>query len=113
MGVVRERSAQGVRRESRAGAALGIGRGGTGNVSAGKAPQQEGMPYPRMVLWMDRDRLTPRRLDFDAADGTRIKTLALDVRSMDTRQPQVRPGFGRAACYRSSQNAPRVDLCRL
>lgn len=46
-------------------------------------PQQDGMPYPRMVLWMDRDRLTPRRLDFDAADGTRIKTLALeDVRDV-------------------------------
>jgi len=46
-------------------------------------PKLEGMPYGRIVLWMDRDALTPRRLDFFDLDATRTKTLSLeDIRDL-------------------------------
>jgi outer membrane lipoprotein-sorting protein len=46
-------------------------------------PAQEGMPYSRIVLWMDRDKLTPRKLDFYDQEGTRAKSLTLeDVRDL-------------------------------
>jgi len=44
-------------------------------------PTMDGMPYGRIVVWMDRTELTPRRLEFRDADGAVIKTLALaDIR---------------------------------
>jgi len=46
-------------------------------------PKQEGMPYSRIVVWMDRDKLTPRQLDFYDLEAARAKTLALqDVRDL-------------------------------
>jgi hypothetical protein len=46
-------------------------------------PRQEGMPYERMVLWMDRDELTPRKLDFYDREGAKTKALTLqDVRKV-------------------------------
>ena len=41
-------------------------------------PQQEDVPYPRIVVWMDGERLTPRKLDFFDRSGTRVKGLTLD-----------------------------------
>lgn len=41
-------------------------------------PRQEGMPYARIVLSLDRDRLLARQLDFFAADGSAAKALAID-----------------------------------
>jgi len=41
-------------------------------------PQLEGMPYQRLVLWMERDTLVPRKLDFYDQSGTHVKTLTLD-----------------------------------
>src|SRR5262245_35125593 len=40
-------------------------------------PQQEGMTYGRIVLWMDHDKLTARKMDFYDRDGEKVKTLAL------------------------------------
>ncbi len=41
-------------------------------------PKQEDLPYPRIVVWMDGDRLTPLKLDFFDGAGTRLKGLTLD-----------------------------------
>lgn len=44
-------------------------------------PQQDGMPYDRIVMWMDQADLVPRKLDFYDEDGEHVKTLALgDIR---------------------------------
>ncbi len=44
-------------------------------------PQQRGMPYARLRLWLDHEQLTPRRLEFDDRNDTRLKRLELgDVR---------------------------------
>lgn len=46
-------------------------------------PQQDGSPYQRLVLALDRDKLTPRRLDFYDADSVKLKRLSLgDVRDI-------------------------------
>jgi outer membrane lipoprotein-sorting protein len=41
-------------------------------------PAQEGMTYGRIVLWMDRERLVARKMDFYDREGTLVKSLALD-----------------------------------
>ncbi|MCK6555302.1 outer membrane lipoprotein-sorting protein [Candidatus Binatia bacterium] len=41
-------------------------------------PTMAGMPYGRIVVWMDRADLTPRRLEFRNADDTVAKTVILD-----------------------------------
>ena len=40
-------------------------------------PKQEGMPYGRIVLWLDKEKLTARKLDFFDGGGTLTKTLSL------------------------------------
>ena len=46
-------------------------------------PQQEGMPYQRLVLWIDHDRLIPLQVDFYDRRGSRKKELVLrDVRDV-------------------------------
>ena len=40
-------------------------------------PQQEGMVYGRIVLWLDKEKLAARKLDFFDRDGTQRKSLAL------------------------------------
>ena len=40
-------------------------------------PQQEGMTYGRIVLWLDRDKLTARRMEFYDREGEKLKRLAL------------------------------------
>ena len=47
-------------------------------------PKQEDMVYGRIVLWMDKDKLVPRKLDFFDRDGTQHKSLVLqDIRDID------------------------------
>jgi len=41
-------------------------------------PRQEGMPYQRIVVWMDKQRLTPRKVEFYDSDGARSKILTLN-----------------------------------
>jgi len=41
-------------------------------------PKHEGSSYGRIVLWMDRDKLIARRMDFFDLDGTKVKTLSMD-----------------------------------
>jgi outer membrane lipoprotein-sorting protein len=41
-------------------------------------PRLEGMPYRRIMLWMDRDQLVPRKLDFYDSAGALAKSLTLD-----------------------------------
>jgi len=46
-------------------------------------PQAEGMPYARIHIALDRDRLLLRQLDFFAADGSSVKELVLgDIRDI-------------------------------
>jgi outer membrane lipoprotein-sorting protein len=46
-------------------------------------PQQDGVPYERIVMWMDEADLVPRKLDFYDQDGEHTKTLALtDIRAL-------------------------------
>jgi outer membrane lipoprotein-sorting protein len=40
-------------------------------------PKQEGTSYGRIVLWLDREKLTARKMDFYDLEGTQLKTLAL------------------------------------
>ena len=48
-------------------------------------PKQAGIPYQGMVLWMDRDKLVPRKFDFSDREGAHVKTLTLDdVRDLAT-----------------------------
>jgi outer membrane lipoprotein-sorting protein len=41
-------------------------------------PRMEGMPYEKLVVWIDRDKLVARKLDFYAREGMLVKTLTLD-----------------------------------
>lgn len=46
-------------------------------------PHQEGMPYGRLVLWLDKERLTPVRLDFYDRSAVQVKRLVLgDIRDV-------------------------------
>jgi len=48
-------------------------------------PHQDGIPYQRLVLSLDRELLTPRKLQFFDLDGTLLKTLTLsDIRDIGT-----------------------------
>lgn len=40
-------------------------------------PRQEGMVYERIVLWLDKDELVARKLDFHDRAGAHVKSLAL------------------------------------
>lgn len=47
------------------------------------APQQDGTAYKRIVLWLDKDKLVARKLDFYDLDGALAKSLTLrDVRDV-------------------------------
>jgi len=41
-------------------------------------PKQEGMTYRRIVLWIDKDKLVTRRMDFFEDGDAAVKTLSLD-----------------------------------
>jgi hypothetical protein len=41
-------------------------------------PSREDMNYRRIVVWMDRDRLTPRKMQFFDSKDAHTKTLTLD-----------------------------------
>jgi outer membrane lipoprotein-sorting protein len=46
-------------------------------------PQQDGMSYGRIVMWMDREQLVPRKMDFFDTDDQHVKTLTLmDIRNI-------------------------------
>ncbi len=48
-------------------------------------PQQEGMSYSRIVIWLDQEQLVSRKLDFYDRNGTHLKTLTqTDIRNMGT-----------------------------
>lgn len=44
----------------------------------GLRPQQDRMAYGRIQLWLDRDKLVPRRMDFFDKDDTAVKSLTFD-----------------------------------
>lgn len=44
----------------------------------GIRPRQEGMTYGRIQLWLDRDKLVPRRMDFFDKADVAVKGLTLD-----------------------------------
>jgi outer membrane lipoprotein-sorting protein len=41
-------------------------------------PKQEGMTYGKLMLWMDKDKLVPRKLEFYDREGERVKRLTMD-----------------------------------
>jgi hypothetical protein len=46
-------------------------------------PKQDGMTYGKLVLWLDKDKLLARKMDFFDAGGTAVKSLAYgDIRDL-------------------------------
>jgi outer membrane lipoprotein-sorting protein len=41
-------------------------------------PRLDGIPYGRLVLWLERQAMVPRKLDFHDRGGTLVKTLTFD-----------------------------------
>ena len=46
-------------------------------------PVAEDLPYDRIVLWLDKEKLVARKLDFHGRDGAQVKSLLLeDIRDI-------------------------------
>jgi hypothetical protein len=54
------------------------GAGAGARVAIELRPQAAEIPYGRLVLWLDRDTMIPRQLDFTDRSGAEVKRLALD-----------------------------------